>query len=239
MRFFTPAKPRLDEPVSIDRTPAALAASVQRSGRITAIEHPATKYPLDHSVATADPHLQAEEYRDATRALVAGFAATGGFDEDNLEMLSLHISSWLEEWDTHANQVAIRRLETAETLVAQLVQNLAESTRDLAAAQQHRTELVNARDELLTTEFGFTPQLIVDAATVRADAQATATAERAAAEEASGASVIRALRASRAADRPADRGARPAAEPLPLGAVEPSPLPIRHTTGFVASTDTP
>lgn len=200
MRFKTP-KLRPDAPVSTDRIPIPLEASAQRSTRITQIDHPATKYPLEHSVSTTDPHQQAEEYRDAVRALVADFAIAGGFDEDNLEMLSFHIASWLEEWNARTHQVANRRLETAETLVSQVLQNLKEVTRDLALHQEHRAEVIATRTELLTTQFGFAARMIVDPAVVRADAEKTTSADQGAFTDGAGVSVVRSLRAAREARR--------------------------------------
>ena len=144
----------INSPVSTDSARVPLIGNADRRKRTAEIGHPETKYPLDHSVNAVDPHENAEAYRQAIRDLVAGMAARGSFDQDNLEALNNTIDSWLQTWVGLALTTATRRREVAEQLLAQTLHYQREVILELDGLHAERIEITAARDELLR-QLGF------------------------------------------------------------------------------------
>lgn len=148
----------LRNPIGTEREPAALQARTDRRGRTTTIVHPDAQYPADHSVNTVDPHLHADDFRGSVRERVAGLAAAGALDQDNLEALSSEIAAWLQTWIALAHRTDGARREVAELLLAQALQNQTEVARELATLRDRHAEIVAVRQVLLS-QLGFADDL--------------------------------------------------------------------------------
>ncbi|MDL9978646.1 hypothetical protein [Microbacterium candidum] len=192
--------------------------------RTSEIPHPETKYPVDHKVNDLGPHENADMFRETVRDMVAGMAARGAFDQDNLEALSHTTDGWLQTWIGLAHQTAVRRREVAEQLLAQSLQYQREVVLELDDLHRRLVEVTAARDELLN-QLGFTRDAL---RTEQPAAPARELPE----------SRIRALRTPPQDQDTPSSGDTPPDEELPMpriGPSHPSPLP---TAGFAASAET-